>query len=122
MSMIAQVAEKGWLLLPEYKFSLRTGEWRHESRLTRFPERQWLSSMTFPDTEPPRQATGKGSIAVDAQSYESSLQRQLEEAGALFARLEACLQLNDHSPIVLIWHRLGYTHIEFSYVFVHNGC
>lgn len=99
---VTQVAEKGWLLLPEYKFSLRTGEWRHESRLTRFPERQWLSNMSFPHTESsektvvPRPAHSEG--------YEATLRQQLLHANALFARTEVWLHAcARHGEMCLVW-------------------
>jgi hypothetical protein len=41
------VAEHGWRLLPQYRFNYKTGEWKHHSRFTRFPERKWIGHVSF---------------------------------------------------------------------------
>lgn len=43
LSAISQVAREGWLLLPQYRFNHKTGEWTHRTRFTKFPTRLWLS-------------------------------------------------------------------------------
>ena len=39
------VAEHGWCFLPVYKYNPKTGEWAHLTRMTKFPERLWLSNF-----------------------------------------------------------------------------
>eukprot|EP01034_Spumella_vulgaris_P024591 gene24590-30957_t len=39
------VAEHGWKFLSMYRYNHKTGEWAHTTRLTRFPERKWLSNF-----------------------------------------------------------------------------
>lgn len=39
------IAEHGWCFLPVYKYNPKTGEWAHLSRMTKFPERIWLSNF-----------------------------------------------------------------------------
>jgi hypothetical protein len=39
------IASKGYLFLPQYRMNHVTGEWKHSSRATRFPERKWLGSF-----------------------------------------------------------------------------
>lgn len=41
------VAEHGWKFLPLYRYNHRTGEWAHTTRLTKFPERKWLSNFSL---------------------------------------------------------------------------
>ena len=41
------VAEHGHKFLSAYRFNHMTGEWAHATRLTRFPERKWLSHFTL---------------------------------------------------------------------------
>lgn len=46
ISAILFVAEHGWKFLHVYRYNYKTGEWAHTSRLTRFPERLWLSNFS----------------------------------------------------------------------------
>jgi hypothetical protein len=39
------IASKGFLFLPQYRMNHITGEWKHTTRATRFPERKWLGSF-----------------------------------------------------------------------------
>lgn len=39
------VASHGWRFLPQYRYNHKTGEYAHITRLTRFPERKWLSNL-----------------------------------------------------------------------------
>jgi len=41
------VAKNGWRFLPNYRYNHKTGEWAHTTRLTRFPERKWISNFGF---------------------------------------------------------------------------
>lgn len=45
LDAILFVANDGWKFLPFYKYNYKTGEWAHLSRLTKFPERKWLSNF-----------------------------------------------------------------------------
>ena len=47
LSAITFIAERGWLFLPLYRLNHKTGEVKHRSRATRFPERKWLSHFTL---------------------------------------------------------------------------
>ena len=35
------VADNGAAFLPQYRANYKTGEWKHKTRFTRFPERRW---------------------------------------------------------------------------------
>lgn len=39
------VADHGYKFLPFYRFNPKTGEWAHSTRLTKFPDRKWLSNF-----------------------------------------------------------------------------
>ena len=39
------VASHGVHFLPYYRYNHKTGEWAHSTRLTKFPERKWLSKF-----------------------------------------------------------------------------
>jgi selenocysteine lyase/cysteine desulfurase len=41
------VAKHGWLFLPFYRHNPKTGEWAHTTRITKFPERKWLSRFSL---------------------------------------------------------------------------
>lgn len=41
------IASHGWKFLPLYQFNHKTGEWKHPSRFTKFPNRKWLSHFDF---------------------------------------------------------------------------
>jgi hypothetical protein len=43
------IAEQGWKFLGLYRCNYKTGEWAHTTRLTRFPERKWLSNFNISD-------------------------------------------------------------------------
>lgn len=36
------VADHGAVFLPYYRLNYKTGEWKHKTRFTRFPERRWV--------------------------------------------------------------------------------
>ncbi|CAM9992906.1 unnamed protein product, partial [Heterosigma akashiwo] len=44
LEAVRHVADHGHRFLPQYRFHHRTGEWRHATRLTRWPERRWLAT------------------------------------------------------------------------------
>eukprot|EP01038_Epipyxis_sp_PR26KG_P005776 gene5776-7974_t len=39
------VSLEGWKFLPNYRYNHKTGEWAHLTRMTKFPERKWLSNF-----------------------------------------------------------------------------
>ncbi|CAN0179587.1 unnamed protein product, partial [Discosporangium mesarthrocarpum] len=41
------VADKGHLFLDQYRVNHKTGEWKHKTRFTRFPERRWLGNFNY---------------------------------------------------------------------------
>lgn len=48
---ISFIANHGFQFLPLYRYNHKTGEWAHTTRLTRFPERRWLSSFNYFESE-----------------------------------------------------------------------
>ena len=63
------------LLVNYFRYNHKTGEWAHTTRLTRFPERKWLSKFSF--SEP--KATG---IERQSMSGGSDLQQLLDSMQA----------------------------------------
>ena len=45
LSAIEFVADHGHMFVPSYRYNPKTGEWAHTTRLTKFPERKWLSNF-----------------------------------------------------------------------------
>lgn len=45
LSAVEFVADYGHLFIPHYRYNPKTSEWAHTTRLTRFPERKWLSNF-----------------------------------------------------------------------------
>ncbi|CAM9955666.1 unnamed protein product, partial [Ectocarpus fasciculatus] len=41
------VADHGASFLPYYRVNYKTGEWKHKTRFTRFPERRWLGNCDY---------------------------------------------------------------------------
>ncbi|CAM9896349.1 unnamed protein product, partial [Ectocarpus sp. 8 AP-2014] len=41
------VADHGTSFLPYYRVNYKTGEWKHKTRFTRFPERRWLGNCDY---------------------------------------------------------------------------
>jgi hypothetical protein len=64
------------------RYNHRTGEWAHTTRLTKFPERVWLSN--FDPLAPPAPAP-TASPATAADYFASSLQVARKEADRLLA-------------------------------------
>jgi hypothetical protein len=72
----------GCLTLPlrsSFRYNHKTGEWAHSSRMTKFPERKWLSHIDFlsPD-QPPAAAPAPLSFSPD--SHQLFLTQALDEA------------------------------------------
>ncbi|CAB1100192.1 unnamed protein product [Ectocarpus sp. CCAP 1310/34] len=54
------VADHGASFLPYYRVNYKTGEWKHKTRFTRFPERRWLGNCDY-GFAPRRGAVSNGS-------------------------------------------------------------
>jgi len=70
------VAEHGAKFLPAYRYNHMTGEWAHTTRLTRFPERKWLSHFSLhsyipSDTDVSAPSVAEGSASPDAATGSS---------------------------------------------------
>ena len=82
------VAEHGAKFLPLYRYNYKTGEWAHTTRLTRFPERKWLSHFSI---AAPSSTTGGGdgggenggSSSSSSSSSETPLAAALASWGAV---------------------------------------
>lgn len=47
INAIKFVADHGYKFLSNYRYNYKSGEWAHSTRLTRFPEREWLSNFSL---------------------------------------------------------------------------
>ncbi|KDO22160.1 hypothetical protein SPRG_12658 [Saprolegnia parasitica CBS 223.65] len=71
LNAMAFVATHGWKFLPQYKFNHKTGEWKHKTRFTKFPNRKWLSKAPFlsgVSTQTPPTATVPSTDALFAEA------------------------------------------------------
>eukprot|EP00602_Paraphysomonas_sp_CaronLab_P001188 CAMPEP_0185020696 /NCGR_PEP_ID=MMETSP1103-20130426/3333_1 /TAXON_ID=36769 /ORGANISM="Paraphysomonas bandaiensis, Strain Caron Lab Isolate" /LENGTH=1106 /DNA_ID=CAMNT_0027551757 /DNA_START=21 /DNA_END=3341 /DNA_ORIENTATION=- len=82
MRCVEFVADKGVLFLPHYRYNHRTGEWAHTSRLTKFPERRWLSSFNPLESVPNDDAIAESDVNAQLSKY-------LEDAEKEAARIQA---------------------------------
>ncbi|CAE7430443.1 ttcA, partial [Symbiodinium microadriaticum] len=78
------VADHGVLFLPQYRYNYRTGDWAHTTRLTKFPERRWLSRFD-PLLAP--SAAAADNVRADWLGEESYFQTSLMSAEAEVQRL-----------------------------------
>ena len=62
------MGELGWRILPAYRVNPKTGEWKHHTRVSKFPGRQWLGHMRWP-------AVAAAAPAAEAAMPEVSLER-----------------------------------------------
>lgn len=96
------VAEHGWKFLPVYRYNHMTGEWAHTTRLTRFPERKWLSNFSINSynnsTEPASEPATEGATPTRAAlqewrvaSTEDILARMRNEVQAELKKVDAAL-------------------------------
>eukprot|EP01032_Pedospumella_encystans_P022559 gene22559-25560_t len=67
------VAEHGAKFLPAYRYNHMTGEWAHTTRLTRFPERKWLSRFSLATYLPEESQSVTTSSAVSAEPLEQPI-------------------------------------------------
>jgi selenocysteine lyase/cysteine desulfurase/tRNA(Ile)-lysidine synthase TilS/MesJ len=86
----------GWRLLPLYRFNARSGEWKHASRLTRFPERRWLASLKWPAPEALTQADdvvpGDADAGAASDDVDATGERAAHGAALRSAAAEAALE------------------------------
>jgi selenocysteine lyase/cysteine desulfurase len=47
LASIDWISRHGYKLLPLYGFYIDSGEWKHRSRMTKFPSRRWLGSVSY---------------------------------------------------------------------------
>ena len=86
------VARHGVRFLPLYRCNPKTGEWAHSTRLTRFPERKWLSHYS------PFAANATVVDATNAQQHASQLQKTLHvqwQGQTAATVLQATVQADD---------------------------
>jgi tRNA(Ile)-lysidine synthase TilS/MesJ len=71
LAAIHAVADYGYRLLPDYTFSPRSGEWKHASRATRFPDRKWLAHFAWPSeaTEQPAPVPSEAQVEADLRQH-----------------------------------------------------
>ncbi len=67
------VAEHGAKFLPAYRYNHMTGEWAHTTRLTRFPERKWLSRFSLATYLPEDSESVNTPSAVSAEPLEQPI-------------------------------------------------
>ena len=90
---VALVASEGWRLIPQYRFDLATGLWRHEDGAVEPPLR--LTDVTY-------DADGRMTYPRDDDTApESALAGYLDDARALFASLPDADGLEQATDVVL---------------------
>ena len=47
LKSIEFIAQHGYKFLNVYRYNPKTGEWAHNSRITKFPGRKWISNFDF---------------------------------------------------------------------------
>ena len=84
----------GWRLLPLYRFNARSGEWKHASRLTRFPERRWLASLKWPSSVDDEACSDPSALdaAAAGDDVDASGERAAHGAALRTAAAEAALE------------------------------
>jgi hypothetical protein len=78
------VADKGALFLPLYRHNHRTGECAHTTRLTKFPERKWLTSFDL-GSEPAPPPCGPSDAAGEQAMFACMFAAAEKEAARLLA-------------------------------------
>jgi tRNA(Ile)-lysidine synthase TilS/MesJ len=85
IASILFVATHGWKFLSSYRYNHKTGEWAHSTRLTRFPERLWISSFNLlsPDAAAISVSPTKSKLVDDAatslETFSQVMKRAYEE-------------------------------------------
>jgi hypothetical protein len=81
------VAEHGWKFLHLYRYNHKTGEWAHTTRLTRFPERKWLSHFDI-SAENPGTTSSKQSTDDSSPVKRNLAEWGVSSASELFTRMK----------------------------------
>ena len=68
VSAVQEIAENGWRLLPLYRFNQKTGGWKHKARLTKEPQRKWLTNFDLTGLNPHRKMPERTEEAWDFPS------------------------------------------------------
>jgi hypothetical protein len=74
------VATQGHKFLSSYRYNHMTGEWAHTTRLTRFPERKWLSHFSIDATTTEEAAVPESAAAALAAWGVTSVEELLQSA------------------------------------------
>jgi hypothetical protein len=67
------------LLLLFERYNHRTGEWAHTTRLTKFPERIWLSRVELTKNSASRSTHNQENFHLSSNYFDTQLQMALEE-------------------------------------------
>jgi selenocysteine lyase/cysteine desulfurase len=73
------VATHGWCFLPQYKYNPKTGEWAHVTRMTKFPERIWLSHFSLTEATP-KTIEASSVTAINFMAVMSNAHNELSKA------------------------------------------
>ncbi|CAM9887519.1 unnamed protein product [Pylaiella littoralis] len=81
------VADHGAVFLPYYRLNYKTGEWKHKTRFTRFPERRWLGNCDygFPPKVSEHNNTANGGVSQTVSSSPSSPPKTADNATTIAA-------------------------------------
>lgn len=117
VNSVAFIAEHGWKFLKLYRWVIipgmylqcetvnayelfrynhKTGEWAHTTRLTRFPERKWLSSFSFSEQRPYGTERQKLPGGSDMQQVLDSMQATAMELANINGQSQATSLINSH--------------------------
>ena len=89
LKSIEFIAQNGYKFLNFYRYNPKTGEWAHNSRITKFPGRKWISNFDFEndqvcDTDTDLTLSMSMSMSRShketLQSYESLLDKTFKSA------------------------------------------
>ena len=97
VACIEFISLHGWKFLPQYKHNPKTGEFAHMTRMTKFPERKWLSNFNLTSApENPAETVGLSDMACD---YKSLLSDAMKEAAKAEASRELQYRMMQVPPL-----------------------
>ena len=79
-----------------FRYNHKTGEWAHTTRLTRFPERKWLSSFSFSEERPSNTDRLSLSNETDVQQVLDSMLATAIELANINGQNQATSLINSH--------------------------
>lgn len=82
------VALHGHKFLSAYRYNHRTGEWAHTTRLTRFPERQWISQFDIGAIVAPISQDSSSTSTCQPSSSSVMFKEMMQTANAELAKIE----------------------------------